>query len=102
MEEGIDLASIVSFLGERNADKMPQPVQTFFDDVRSRIGKVQDVGDAVLIKCADEALARLIASDTKMQKLCLPAVDTFLAVPKDNQKRFRKALQKLGYVLSRK
>lgn len=102
VEEGIDLASIVSFLGERNADKMPQPVQTFFDDVRSRIGKVQDVGDAVLIKCADEALARLIASDTEMQKLCLPAGDTFLAVPKDNQKRFRKALQKLGYVLSRK
>jgi hypothetical protein len=101
VEEGIDVESVVTFLSDRNPGDLPQPVRAFFDDVREKTGKVQDCGEAILIKCADKALARLIACDSRSQKLCLPAGDTFLAVPKNKEKAFRKALRKLGYIVNR-
>jgi hypothetical protein len=102
VEEGIDLESVERFLDDRNSGNLPQPVQSFFDDVRARIDKVQDIGEAMLVKCEDETLARLIANATGTKNSCLLAGDTFLAVPKDKEERFRKALRKLGYVLNRK
>ncbi|MDM8549413.1 helicase-associated domain-containing protein [Desulfobacterales bacterium HSG2] len=100
VEEGVELTTIADFLRDRNPGKLPQPVQVFLDDASDRVGRVQDMGEARLVKCTGKSLARLIANDTSLKKLCIRAGENYLVVPKEKEKPFRTALRKLGYVLN--
>ncbi|QTA88999.1 helicase-associated domain-containing protein [Desulfonema magnum] len=100
VEEGVDIASIITFLNERNKGPLPQPVEAFLDDAVRRIRMVQDMGDARLIKCADSTMAQLIANDTSLKKLCFLAGKNHIVIPKDKENQFRKGLRKIGYVLN--
>ena len=55
----------------------------------------------ILIEVGDEATAALIAHDPQAAKYCLSAGDRHLAVPAKNERAFRTAVKKLGYVLPR-
>ena len=52
-----------------------------------------------MIECADPATAALIANDPNLHPLCHLISDKHLAVPLDQELKFRKALLKLGYVV---
>jgi hypothetical protein len=52
-----------------------------------------------VIECADPALAALITRDRTLRSLCRLIGDRHLAVPLDQELKFRRALRKLGYVL---
>jgi len=52
-----------------------------------------------VIECADPATAALIARDRTLRSLCRPIGDRHLAVPPDQELRFRKALIARGYVV---
>jgi hypothetical protein len=52
-----------------------------------------------VIECADPALAALISHDRTLRGLCRPLGDRHLAVAPEQEKKFRTALRKLGYVL---
>jgi hypothetical protein len=52
-----------------------------------------------LIECADPATAALIAHDPSLRLFCRPIGDKHLAVPLDQELKFRNALLKLGYVV---
>jgi hypothetical protein len=77
--------------------------------LENRASSLQDLGAARLIRCADPALAALIASDSRTKPFCFladhPANTTsgqaqFLVVPSDGETKFRNALKKLGYTLA--
>ena len=68
-------------------------------DVGRRARRLTDLGHARVIECADPATAALITHDPTLRPLCQPIGDKHLAVPLDQELKFRKALLKLGYVL---
>lgn len=99
VEEGVDLKSIITFIRDRSQGPLPQPVQVFFDDAGDRVSKVQDMGEARLVKCADNVLVKLIVNDSTLKNLCSEAGDNHLVILREHENRFRSALRKLGYVL---
>ncbi len=98
-EQGVDIGQIGSFLKERNKGDLPQPVCVLFEDARERIRKVQNLGDARLLECADSPLAHLIVNDSKLRNLCILAGERHLVILKENEDAFRKALRDLGYIV---
>lgn len=52
-----------------------------------------------MIECADAAVAALITGDRALRGLCRPIGERHVAVPLEQEPRFRKALLRLGYVL---
>ena len=101
LENSVDLERIITFLSDKNNGALPQPVQTFFDDVKNRMSKVRDFGEARILKCKDKAFAQLIANDKGLKKICVWPGENYIIVQKDNEGSFRKGLRKMGYVLSR-
>lgn len=100
IEEGVDLNSVVAFLEDRSQEPFPQPVKTFFDDMRNRVNLIQDAGEARLVNCTDKAMAQLIANDSRLKDLCMTAGGRYLVVPRETETRFRRELRNLGYVLN--
>lgn len=78
---------------------LPKTVTQFLADVETRTNSLQNKGSAILIECADPALAVLIANDSRTKGYCLLAGDRSLVVPTESETKFRNALQKLGYSL---
>ncbi|MGD9971562.1 MAG: hypothetical protein AB7S77_00720 [Desulfatirhabdiaceae bacterium] len=99
IEEGIDLNQIIGFLKNRSQGAFPQPVTLFFDDMRNRIGQLQDMGEARLVKCQDRDMANRIAKDVRMNGLCMTDGGHYIVVPAEKENRFRKELRNLGYIL---
>jgi urease accessory protein UreE len=58
-----------------------------------------DLGHARVIECADPAVAAFVARDRTLRMLCHPIGDRHLAVPLDQELKFRKTLLRLGYVI---
>lgn len=97
--EGYRLQELEDFLVARSPEPLPQTVEQFLADVKSRTGSLQDLGTARLIECNDPALAVLIANDSRTKKYCFLAGERRLVVPLESETRFHRALQKLGYSL---
>ena len=97
--QGYSLENFRDFLTEASVDPLPDTVSQFFADCISRSQGIQDQGLARLFECSDQALAILIAHDSRTKKYCQLAGDRRLIVPVDQETRFRNALQKLGYTL---
>jgi hypothetical protein len=75
-------------------------LKTLISDVTRCATQLTDLGHARVIECVDSALDALIAHDRALRTLCHPIGDRHLAVPLDQELKFRKALLKLGYALS--
>ena len=97
--QGHSLEDFRDFLTEASVDPLPDTVSQFFADCISRSQGIQDQGLARLFECSDQALATLIAHDSRTKKYCQLAGDRQLIVPVDQETRFRNALQKVGYTL---
>jgi hypothetical protein len=96
---GRDPRDFTTFLAHRTEHELPRSLETLISDVTRRAGGLTDLGHARVIECADPALAMLITHDRALRSLCHPIGDRHLAVPLDQELKFRKALLKLGYVL---
>ncbi|MGH4026856.1 MAG: hypothetical protein ACRDRV_19965 [Pseudonocardiaceae bacterium] len=94
------MSEFTTFLTQRTEHKLPDTLSTLIKDVHRRAGQLTDLGHLRVIKCADPALAALIAHDRRFRSLCYPIGDRHLAVPPDQELKFRKALLELGYALS--
>lgn len=98
-EQAIPLAQIQAFLETRCAEPgLPQTVVALFAEAESRTGRIVDQGPARVYACSDAELARLVVSDSKLRRLCRLAEDRLLVVPAGDDKSFREALRRLGYV----
>ncbi|MDD8043590.1 MAG: hypothetical protein PHC78_07475, partial [Verrucomicrobiota bacterium] len=80
---------------------LPQNLVTWLDELERKAMALKGGTQCILIEVADEATAALIAHDSKASKYCLPAGNRHLAVPAKNERAFRSAIKKLGYVLPR-
>ena len=94
-----DLAEFAAFLARRCEHELPGAMTTLLTDVTRRAGQLTDLGHARVIECADPAVAMLISRDRSLRPLCRLIGDRYLAVPADQEPKFRKALLKLGYVM---
>jgi hypothetical protein len=96
---GRDLTEFTTFLTQRTGHELPGSLRSLIADVHRKAGHLADLGPARVIECTDAATAALIAHDRTLRPLCRPIGDRHLAVPPDQELKFRKALLKLGYAL---
>jgi hypothetical protein len=96
---GRDPEEFAAFLAQRAGHELPGSLKTLISDVTRRATQLTDLGHARVIECADPALAALITHNRALRTLCYPIGDRHLALPLDQELKFRKALLKLGYAL---
>lgn len=99
IDAGRELSELTAFLNQRTEHELPGTLSTLIADVHRRVGQLTDLGPARVIECADPAIAALIAHDRTLRPLCHPIGDRHLAVPPEQELKFRKALLKLGYAI---
>lgn len=75
-------------------------MERLFDEVVARSTELSDRGLARLVECADRKLAEQIATDERMQKLCMRAGERCLVVPSSSEGAFKGILRELGYLLA--
>ncbi|MBW4621863.1 MAG: helicase-associated domain-containing protein [Cyanosarcina radialis HA8281-LM2] len=97
--EGRSIEELAEFLQARSSEPLPQTIEQFLADVRSRSGSLKTIGTGRIIECADAGIATLIAHDSRTKKYCFLASESRLIVPLESETKFRNALQKLGYSL---
>ena len=98
-EKGTQVSDIRTFLEARSGNTIPGTVLSLLDDAANRTTRLSYAGRAYLIACGDPFLVNLIASDTKLKKLCLAAGETHIAILPGKDKAFLSALTKLGYIV---
>lgn len=100
IDTGRDLTELVDFLTEHAENQLPGALTTLIGDVTRRAEQLTDLGHARVIECTDPAVATLITHDRGLHRLCQLIGDRHIAVPVDNEQKFRKALLKLGYAIT--
>ena len=88
-----------AFLRERVEPPLPETALALLAEVRTRAGRMRDLGPARLVECADANLALELAHDRRLRGLCFPVGERLLAVPPGAEDAFRRALWDVGYTL---
>lgn len=99
IESGDTVHGVRDFLTARSAAPLPSTVTSLLDDIARRAAALTDRGPALLIECADPALAVLLSRDRRTRAHCLLAGDRMLAVPTASATAFRRGTRELGYVV---
>ncbi|MGI8801161.1 MAG: hypothetical protein ACR2KV_03170 [Solirubrobacteraceae bacterium] len=99
-QSGDSIERVRDFLASRSATALPGPVTQLLEDVARRAGALVERGPALLIECAEPALAVRLSRDRATSGLCLLAGDRMLAVPATSEAAFRRAARTLGYGVS--
>jgi len=98
-QSGTETAEVFTFLKSRSSEPIPETVTVLLKDAKNRSTPLSYAGRAHLIACKDTVLARLISSDTKLSKMCLPAGEGYIVVLPGKEKEFIKALADIGYIV---
>jgi len=101
VESGNQIAELRTFLQARDAQPLPDTVESFITTTERRARALVNTGTALLIACADAEIADVVANHEPMKKLCLRAGEQHLVVPVEAEEQFRKALRSLGYGMPR-
>lgn len=96
---GRQVRELAAFLHEESATGVPPTLARLLDDAEARARVVRDEGVVRLISCADPASAALVARDRRAGRYCRLIGDRYLAVPLDQEAKFRAALPAVGYPL---
>jgi hypothetical protein len=96
---GRQVRELAVFLHEESATGVPPTLTRLLDDAEARARVVRDEGVVRLISCADAATAALVARDRRAGRYCRLIGDRYLAVPLDQEAKFRAALPAVGYPL---
>jgi len=96
---GGDPKDFAAFLAQHTDHELPDALGTLISDVTRRSAQLTDRGHARVIECTDLALAALITQDRALRLLCHPIGERHLAVPLDQELKFRTTLLKFGYAL---
>ena len=101
LESGSRIAELREFLTARDDQPLPETVEGFLDAAASRAQALVPQGAALLIECADAALADLLATHERTAKLCQRTGERGLVVRAAAEAKFRKAIRELGYGMPR-
>ena len=99
VENGGSIDDLVEFLSKNSDDDVPHTVHVYFKELADKAGALVGAEEAMLIQMRDDTTAALVAHDVRAGKLCLVAGDRHLVVRKKNERAFRSAVKRLGYVL---
>ena len=97
LESGSRVEELREFLSARDDQPLPETVEGFLDTTARRAQALAPQGTALLIECADAALADRLATHERTAKLCLRAGKRGLVVKAAAEDKFRKAIRQLGY-----
>jgi hypothetical protein len=97
---GRQIRELAEFLAGESATPVPATLTRLLDDAGARTRVVRDEGVVRLISCADAATATLVARDRRAGRYCRLVGDRYLAVPLDQEAKFRTALAAVGYPLA--
>jgi len=98
-QSGTEAEEVFTFLNSRSSEPIPETVTVLLNDAKNRSTPLSYSGRAHLIACKDPVLVRLISSDIKISKICLPAGDGYIVVLPGKEKEFIKALADIGYIV---
>ena len=98
-QNGTGIEETRAFLEARSTQPIPETVITLLNDAKRRSTGLAYAGSAHLIACKDAMIQKLVASDTKLQKLCLPAGEKHLVIMPGKESQFLAALTRLGYIV---
>jgi len=101
VESGNQIAALRAFLQARDAQPLPETVESFLITTEQRARALVNTGTALLIACAEAEIADWIANHEHMKKLCPRAGERHLVVPVEAEEPFHKALRSLGYGMPR-
>jgi hypothetical protein len=108
VSQGRNINELKDFLVANSGADLPKTVVKVLTDLQARTSSLQDLGTARLVRCADSALAIVIANDARTKAFCFladqPAAMTagkpcYLVVPIATEVKFHNALKKIGYCL---
>jgi hypothetical protein len=96
MERGRSPDDLHAFLLARDEQPLPETVQSFIDTCRKNGNALKVTCTALLIECADEQIASLVAGHKLNTGLCQRAGDRQLVVRLVHEKKFRALVRTLG------
>jgi hypothetical protein len=99
VERGQPLAELRAFLAARDDQGLPDTVEGFLGQIEKQATALRIAGPVLLIDCADDELAELLANHKDTKALCAKAGNRQLAIKMDAEDRFRRAVRGLGYGL---
>jgi hypothetical protein len=99
VEGGLTVGELKDFLAARSPGPLPQTVEVFLADLAHKAGQLEDQGTARLVTCVDAHVARVLANDRRLRKLCYLAGERHLVFRAAVEAAVRRALRELGYVL---
>ena len=99
LESGGSVEDVLRFLEGNASSPLPETVQTMLSDLSRGAAAIVRAEESILIECADDHVAALIAHDTQAAKCCYLAGGKRLAIPKRNLRAFRSAIKKLGFII---
>lgn len=97
LESGARVNELREFLAARDDQPLPDRVEGFLATTARRAHALALQGTALLIECADAALAERLAAHERTAKLCRRTGERGLVVAIESEAKFRKALRELGY-----
>ena len=98
-QNGTTIGEIKTFLESRSAQTVPKTVTTLLNDAKNRSTGLEYAGRTHLIACKDVMLQKLVTTDAKLSRLCLPAGDKHILILPGKEKQFMTALLRLGYIV---
>jgi len=101
VESGHQIAELRAFLQARDAQPLPETVESFLLTTEQRARALVNTGTALLIECAEAEVADRVANHELMKKWCFRAGERQLVVSVEAEEPFRKALRSLGYGMPR-
>ena len=102
LESGGRVGELREFLTTRDEQPLPETVEGFLETTARRSQALVAQGTALLIECADAALAEQLATHERTAKLCRRTGERGLVVRTEAEGRFRKAIRELGYGMPRR
>ena len=97
LESGSRVEELREFLTTRDEQPLPETVEGFLDTTARRSQALVAQGSALLVECADAALADQLGTHERTAGLCRRTGERGLVVRTEDESRFRQALRQLGY-----
>jgi hypothetical protein len=101
VESGNHLVELRAFLQARDAQPLPEMVESFITTTERQARALHNTGPALLIECADAEIAELVAHHECTKQLCQRTGERHVVVWAAAEEQFRKALHTLGYGMPR-
>jgi hypothetical protein len=99
IDKGHEARELSRFVEDACDGDVPDAVRAFLDDLERRATMLAVTGHALLVACADPAVATRLARDGKTKHLCTLAGSSTVVVPAESEADFRRAVRALGYPL---